>query len=424
MCPVNDAVSDPASEAGGQAADRPGSTRGIDRRRLLLGGGVATVGAALAVGADRAVRAVAAEAPVADPIHGGATVPFEGRHQAGIEIVPQAHQSLVALDLRPGSGPDEVRRLLTVLTDDARRMTQGRPALGDSEPELALVPARLTVTVGVGPGLVAAVRGASAVPSWLGPLPTFSIDRLEERWSGGDLLLQIASDDPQTVASSMRMLLKDARGFATVRWHQPGFRRAYGSEPQGTTMRNMLGQVDGTTNLKLGSEEFAARVWRTDDWLDGGSTMVIRRIALLQDKWDQLDRPGREASVGRRLDNGAPLTGTREHDEPDFGATTKIGFPVIPEFSHIRRARSTDQIEKFFRRGYNYDDGPAAELPSQAGLLFTTFQADIERQFIPVQARLAELDLLNDWTTPVGSAVFAIPPGVGASGFVGETLFA
>ncbi|SNQ49443.1 hypothetical protein FRACA_3300004 [Frankia canadensis] len=35
---------------------------------------------------------------------------------------------------------------------------------------------------------------------------------------------------------------------------------------------------------------------------------------------------------------------------------------------------------------------------------------------------LAELDLLNEWVTPIGSAVFAIPPGCAAGGFVGETL--
>jgi dye decolorizing peroxidase len=64
------------------------------------------------------------------------------------------------------------------------------------------------------------------------------------------------------------------------------------------------------------------------------------------------------------------------------------------------------------RRGYSYDDtlDNSGEI-SDTGLLFCSYQADIARQFVPAQQRLAELDLLNTWTTPVGSAVFAIPPG-------------
>jgi hypothetical protein len=87
--------------------------------------------------------------------------------------------------------------------------------------------------------------------------------------------------------------------------------------------------------------------------------MVVRRIHMNLDKWDKLDRSGREQSVGRTLSNGAPLTGTQEHDEPDFEAKTSIGFPVIPEFSHMRRARPDDTTQRIFRRAYNYDERPA-----------------------------------------------------------------
>ena len=30
--------------------------------------------------------------------------------------------------------------------------------------------------------------------------------------------------------------------------------------------------------------------------------------------------------------------------------------------------------------------------------------------------------LLNEWTTPIGSAVFAIPPGCVEGGYIGDTL--
>ncbi|WP_090763131.1 hypothetical protein [Nonomuraea maritima] len=35
---------------------------------------------------------------------------------------------------------------------------------------------------------------------------------------------------------------------------------------------------------------------------------------------------------------------------------------------------------------------------------------------------LSEADLLNEWTTPVGSAVFAVPPGCRQDGWIGESL--
>lgn len=62
--------------------------RGLTRRRLLLGGAVAGLGAAATVGADALIRsgaerggAPAGDAdPAAAPALGTATVPFHGRH--------------------------------------------------------------------------------------------------------------------------------------------------------------------------------------------------------------------------------------------------------------------------------------------------------------------------------------------------------
>ncbi|GAB3601316.1 Dyp-type peroxidase [Microbacterium tumbae] len=402
--------------AQGAGADRAGSTR----RQFLLGGAVAGVGAAAAIGIDLALTGRPAETqPASTPMNGADTVPFFGAHQAGIDTPAQAHATFLALDLLESTDRDDVIRLLRILTDDAARLTQGRPALADSEPELAASPARLTVTFGFGPGLVA--RASADAPSWLVPLPPFGVDRLQPEFSDGDLLIQIASDDPLTVAHTARMLLKDSRSFAVLRWSQQGFRRAYGTERPGTTMRNLFGQVDGTASPQPGTREFDDVVWSSDGRLSGGTGMVVRRIRMDLDKWDRLDRSGREASVGRTLGNGAPLTGVEEFDEPDFEATTPIGFPVIPQFAHIRRARGGGS-EKIFRRAYNYDERPGGASVSESGLLFVSFQADVERQFVPMQRRLDELDLLNEWTTPIGSAVFAVPSGCAEDGFIGETL--
>lgn len=399
-----------------------GTGRGSSsRRQFLVGGIVAGVGAAAAVGADVVFnRPSATDAVAAVALHGEGVVPFYGTHQAGIDTDAQAHATFVGLNLNDGTDRGALHRMMRVLTDDAARLTQGAAALADSEPELAVAPARLTVTFGFGPRFVARARGTA--PDWLQPLPEFTIDRLLPELSDGDLLFQIASDDPMVVAHATRMLLKDARSFARVRWVQHGFRRAHGSVAPGTTMRNLFGQVDGTTNPAPGSADFDQVVWSSAGWLAGGTSAVIRRVHMDLDKWDRLDRSGREQSVGRYLHNGAPLTGSAEHDEPDFAATSAIGFPVIPEFSHVRRARSDGSGERIFRRSYNYDITPAADQISDSGLIFVSYQADVATQFIPIQRRLDELDLLNEWTIPIGSAVFAIPPGCDVNGFIGETL--
>lgn len=407
----------PAPESG--ATNR---TSRPTRRQLLIGGAVAGLGAVAAIGLDAvATRSTSPEtAPDApEKAHGDGTVPFYGKHQAGIATDAQAHGVFLGLDLLLDTDRSALVRMMRILTDDASRLTQGDAALADSEPELALSPARLTVTFGFGPGFVA--RAGGEPPAWLMPLPAFKIDRLVPEYSDGDLLMQVTGDDPITVAHAVRMLLKDARGFATLRWRQDGFRRAYGTERPGTTMRNLFGQVDGTSNPQPGTPEFDRTVWSQEGWLAGGTGMVLRRIAMNLDTWDRLDRGGREQSVGRTLANGAPLTGSREYDEPDFEAKTPIGFPVIADFAHMRRARG-DGSTTIFRRAYNYDHAPTGDGVSDAGLLFVAFQADVAKQFTPMQERLDHLDLLNEWTTPVGSAVFAIPPGCEPGGYIGETL--
>jgi dye decolorizing peroxidase len=340
--------------------------------------------------------------------------PFDGVHQAGIATPPQAHAVFVAFDLRPGTGRKELSRLLRLLTDDARRLTRGRPALADTEPELALDPARLTVTFGFGPGLFAAAKAESPVR----PLPAFETDKLDERWTGGDLLVQICADDGITVAHALRMIVKDARSFAKVRWTQRGFRRA-GS---GGTQRNLMGQLDGTVN----PTDLDRAVWIGDgpSWLRGGTTLVLRRIRMNLETWDAADRVAREFTIGRRLDTGAPLTGRAERDEPDFDRLNRLGFPVISEYAHIRRARTADPGARILRRPYNYDEGVSEEGTSDSGLVFASYQADVERQFVPVQRRLAEGDLLNEWVTAIGSAVFAIPPGCTEAGWIGDRLLA
>ncbi|MFI6760869.1 Dyp-type peroxidase [Micromonospora sp. NPDC050417] len=407
----------------------------MSRRRLLTGGAVA-VGGALA-GAGAVAASVRDERPgVRDerpapavgvrtgPAAGSVTEPFHGPRQSGIATHPQAHASFVAFTLRRETDRAALVRLMRLLTDDAARLTQGRPALADTERELALLPSRLTVTFGFGPGLYRAAGLDDRRPASVAELPPFTIDRLEPGWSGGDLLVQICADDPLTVAHAQRMIVKDTRPFGTVRWVQQGFRRGHGIQDRPQTQRNILGQLDGTANPKPGTTAFEQSVWVPDGppWLRDSSTLVVRRIRAELETWDQLGRADKEFAVGRRLETGAPLTGEREEDLPDFAATDELGFTVIPDFAHISLAQVPDDRSKILRRPYNYDGVPDAMGRADSGLIFASYQADVERQFLPIQRRLAERDLFNEWITPIGSAVFAIPPGCAPDGWIGEQL--
>jgi dye decolorizing peroxidase len=332
----------------------------------------------------------------------------------------------MVFDLHPTTHREGIARLLRIITDDSAALAEGRSPLADSEPELAAVPAGLTVTVGFGPELVRRVS-PSKLPAWLKPLPPFSIDQLDPRLTGGDVLIIVGADDPMTLSHAARVLDRQTHSLMSLRWFRDGFRRARASEAPGATMRNLFGQVDGTKGPHPGDSGFDRAVWGSagdmPQWLTGGTGYVLRVIDMDLDTWDEVDRPDREKSVGRTLNTGAPLTGEFEHDVPDFEARDSLGLPVIPDFAHIRRARAMTSREVFHRRGYNYQGaGPDGRMVS--GLLFEAFAADPVAQFVPVQKRLAEMDMMNLWTTPVGSAVFALPPGCERGQFIGHTLFA
>ncbi|MFI8696438.1 Dyp-type peroxidase [Dietzia maris] len=420
--------------------------RGLSRRSVLSGGVAAAVGAGVVGGtvvggaAGYAGRGVVDDdevigdwKTVADSrVVGAATEPFHGPHQAGITTRPQSHAAFVAFEIVPGATRTEIQGVLRAWSQDAARLTRGRGGLADLEPELAEDPARLTVTIGFGPGLFDAIGMPDKRPTWLAQLPAFpQIDRLEDRWSEGDLLLQICADDPVIVSHAARVLASGVRGVARQKWVQRGFRKAVGTDPSGRTQRNLFGQVDGTVNPTEQDVDFDQILFsdgtssdgQVQRWMRGGSSLVLRRIRMTMDTWEEIDRTSRELSVGRRLDTGAPLTGVHEHDPADFEAIDEVGLPVIPVESHIARARQLDRSEAMLRRPYNYDDPPEGGEISNSGLLFTAYQADPVRTYVPVQRRLAEQDALNTWTIPIGSAVFALPPGAPEGGYVGQGLF-
>jgi deferrochelatase/peroxidase EfeB len=75
------------------------------------------------------------------------------------------------------------------------------------------------------------------------------------------------------------------------------------------------------------------------------------------------------------------------------------------------------------RRGYSFTDGIDRRTGQlDAGLFFLAFQRDPRHQFVPLQDSLARHDALNEYIQHVGSALFAIPPGVDSGTYLGQTL--
>lgn len=388
-------------------------------RRALFSGVGAAVGAALGAGALAGAGGAAAIEAGRDATFGGEALACHGTHQAGIATAPAAHIRYLAYELRRDTDAAALRRLFRVLTGDIEGLTSGDAPLADPEPELAIRPSRLAITVGVGRGLMDRIDPALA-PEWLAPLPAFSRDALGAGFDGGDLLLMVQADDLLPVAHASRMLGRDIASFATPLWRQQGFRGARGADAEGATMRNLMGQLDGT--VQPADHEHEALIWLGEESgpLAGGTAFVLRRIRMELDTWDRVDRPGREQSIGRRLDDGSPLSsppGSGEHAEADFGQRDEAGLSAIPLAAHMRRAHSSDPSERIFRRSDNFEQG------DESGLLFGCFQRDPLRQFVPIQRRLDEADLLNEWITHTGSAVFAMLPGFAPGETLGARLF-
>jgi len=272
-------------------------------------------------------------------------------------------------------------------------------------------PGDLTVTVGVGPRLVAA-HGATLPGSE--DLPSFAGDEsIDPRRRGGDVLLALYSGDPSILAPVAATLLAHIPN-ATLRWHQRLFR----GHGEGMVVRNPLGFLDGVI-VPHSPTELDANVWidpsGTGAALGGGTICVIRRLRLDSAGFAALGTSQQEQVIGRERITGRPLSGGPAHGAVDLEATTPEGEFVIPMHSHVRAAHPAfTGSSLMFRRGYAFDDGLLADGTVDSGLTFICFQNEL-RTFVLSQQRLDETDDLMKFATPTGSATFLILPGFNAS---------
>lgn len=383
----------------------------ISRRNLLRG-------AAIGGAAGMAIKAMPGSAD-ARPAR---AYSFEGEHQAGILEPRQAASAFVAMDLTVTTKAELVETMRT-LTDRARFLTRGGtpPQLGNTAPPSDSgvlgpeVPVTgLTTTFGLGSTVFDDRFGLAArKPARLRPMDTFSDDDLDPSICHGDVLIQICADSQDAVLHALRDLSRHTRGALQPRWRIDGF--ASPPRPTGTP-RNLMGFRDGTANPDVTDpKEMAKLVWAGSGepaWAAGGTYHVVRIIRMLVEFWDRVTVEEQEKMIGRRRDSGAPLSGAKESDVPDYaddptGAKTRLD-------AHIRvanpRTPATD-ANRILRRGYNYDAGIDVNGNLDMGLLFVGFQRDLDAGFVAVQKRLAGEPLV-DYISPVGGGYFFALPGV------------
>jgi deferrochelatase/peroxidase EfeB len=409
-------------------------------RRLFI---AAAGGLAGAAGILPARAQLAPSMPQAAPAN---AEPFYGPHQSGITTPMQEALYFASFDLAATKRADVIL-LLQNWTRAAARLTAGLPAQAgaqdqespplDSGEAAGLDPSRLTITFGFGPDLFT-LNGvdrygiAEQRPPALADLPRFPGDELVDGQCGGALCIQACANDPQVAFHAVRQLARIAYGAATLKWVQDGYSTANKTEG---TPRNLMGFKDGTMNPSAAAAD--AVVWAGAEgpgWMNGGTYMVARRIRIALEHWDRMKVAFQEQTFGRHKNSGAPLGGKTEFETADFQATDANGDFVIPETAHVRLAAPVNNGgARILRRSYSYNNGAnfVAErwppwhqgIEYDAGLFFQAYQQDPRSGFVRLFEKMSRIDALNQFTTHVGSAVFACPPGMREGEYIGQKLF-
>jgi deferrochelatase/peroxidase EfeB len=140
-----------------------------------------------------------------------------------------------------------------------------------------------------------------------------------------------------------------------------------------------------------------------------------------------------EQTIGRVKSTGAPVGGAKEGDPLDLAAVDSDGNPIIAENSHARLAApETNGGSQILRRSYSYDNGVSfvAErwppwrqgLELDAGLLFICFQRDPDAGFVRIFEKMSRFDMLNQFVTPIGGGLYAVPAGVRPGQYLAQGL--
>lgn len=390
----------------------------MDRREFLKKAGIGGAGLALGLSGASAFFANKEQGSknIAD---GQEEISFYGKHQAGITTPMQRNIYFVVLDLRTTDKTDVIQ-LFKDWTDYSQKLVNGDLVKKDGSNALlppsdtgetvGLNPYRLTLTFGVSASFLTKLGLDKKRPKLFRDLPAFPKEQLREQYTGGDIVIQACADDEQVAFHAVRNLIRKGRNKVTMKWSQSGF-AAIGDRME--TPRNLFGFKDGTANVTT-EKDFDKVVWAdSQDWMNNGSYMAVRRIIMHLETWDRTNLQEQENTFGRYKESGAPFGKKDEFDEVDLS--------LLPVDSHVRLAKEVDL--PILRRSYSYSDGIDPRTGQfDAGLLFIAFQKDPDR-FVKIQTNLGADDKMNEYVTHIGSGLFACFGGVKEGGYIGQDLF-
>ena len=390
----------------------------MDRREFLKKAGIGGAGLALGVSGAAAFFANKAqeEKKISD---GGEEISFYGEHQAGITTPMQKNIYFVVLDLH-STDKEEVIQMFKDWTDYSSKLVDGELVKKDGSNALlppsdtgetvGLNPYRLTLTFGVSADFLKKMGLEKKRPKEFRDLPPFPKEQLQEKYTGGDIVIQACADDEQVAFHAVRNLVRKARNTVTMKWSQSGF-AAIGDRM--STPRNLFGFKDGTANVTK-EKDFDQVIWTdSDDWMKGGTYMAVRRIQMFLETWDRTNLQEQENTFGRYKESGAPFGKKDEFDEVDLA--------LLPVDSHVRLAKEVNK--PIYRRSYSYSDGIVEKTGQfDTGLLFLAFQKNPD-SFVKVQTNLGAQDKMNEYVTHIGSGLFACFAGVKKGEYLGQKLF-
>jgi len=390
----------------------------MDRREFLKKAGIGGAGLALGVSGASAFFANKAqeEKKISD---GGEEISFYGEHQAGITTPMQKNIYFVVLDLH-STDKEEVIQMFKDWTDYSSKLVDGELVKKDGSNALlppsdtgetvGLNPYRLTLTFGVSADFLKKMGLEKKRPKEFRDLPPFPKEQLQEKYTGGDIVIQACADDEQVAFHAVRNLVRKARNTVTMKWSQSGF-AAIGDRM--STPRNLFGFKDGTANVTK-EKDFDQVIWTdSDDWMKGGTYMAVRRIQMFLETWDRTNLQEQENTFGRYKESGAPFGKEDEFDEVDLD--------LLPVDSHVRLAKEVNK--PIYRRSYSYSDGIVEKTGQfDTGLLFLAFQKNPD-SFVKVQTNLGAQDKMNEYVTHIGSGLFACFAGVKKGEYLGQKLF-
>ncbi len=365
--------------------------------------------------------------------------PFYGVHQAGV-ITPQPAAALVASFDVLAENRSELDQMFRLLTERCAFLMRGGavPTVDPKLPPLdsgvlgpLVFPDALTITVAVGSTLFDDRYGLGSMrPRELVAMTRFPNDALDADFCHGDLCLQFNANTAETTIHALRDLVKTMPDFIALRWKMEGFLPPHVLKRQRRdTVRNLMGFKDGTENLDTTDTALMDRqVWipatsAEPAWTAGGSYQVVRLIRMLVEHWDRTPLQEQQTIFGRDKLEGAPLGQAHEHDTPNYAADPD--GKSIPLTAHIRLANprtKATQSSLILRRAYNYSRGLTRAGQLDMGLLFTCFQAGLDRGFLSVQERLNG-ETLEEYIKPFGGGYFFVLPGVkDDNGYLGQAL--